>query len=51
MPAGTTGRKKREYVKDKLNELAASSKKKNIRDLYRGLNKFKRSCQPRISER
>jgi hypothetical protein len=30
--------KKREYLKDKINELAANSKNKNIRDLYRGIN-------------
>jgi hypothetical protein len=24
-----------------------SSKNKNIRDLYRGINEFKRGCQPR----
>jgi Fe-S cluster assembly ATPase SufC len=30
--------KKREYLKDKINELATNSKKKNIRDLYRGIN-------------
>jgi hypothetical protein len=28
--------KKREYLKDKINELTANSKTKNIRDLYRG---------------
>jgi hypothetical protein len=28
----------REYLKDKINELATSSKSKNIRDLYRGIN-------------
>jgi hypothetical protein len=33
--------KKREYLKDKINELAANSKNKNIRDLYRGINEFK----------
>jgi hypothetical protein len=33
--------KKREYLKDKINELAANSKNKNIRDLYRGINGFK----------
>jgi hypothetical protein len=27
--------KKREYLKDKINELATNSKNKNIRDLYR----------------
>jgi hypothetical protein len=28
--------KKREYLKDKINELAMISKNKNIKDLYRG---------------
>jgi hypothetical protein len=39
--------KKREYMKDRINELATNSKKKNIRDLYRGINEFKRGYQPR----
>jgi hypothetical protein len=30
--------KKREYLKDKINELATNSKNKNIRHLYRGIN-------------
>jgi hypothetical protein len=30
--------KKREYLKDKINELATNSRNKNIRDLYRGIN-------------
>jgi hypothetical protein len=30
--------KKREYLKDKINELESNSKKRNIRDLYRGVN-------------
>jgi hypothetical protein len=34
--------KKREYLKDKINELETNSKIKNIRDLYRGINEFKR---------
>jgi hypothetical protein len=33
--------KKREYLKDKINELATNSKNKNIRDLYRGINRLK----------
>jgi chemotaxis methyl-accepting protein methylase len=33
--------KKREYLKEKINELASNSKIKNIRDLYRGINEFK----------
>jgi hypothetical protein len=28
----------REYLKDKINELATNRKNKNIRDLYRGIN-------------
>jgi hypothetical protein len=39
--------KKREYLKDKINELATNSKNKNIRDLYRGINVFQRDYQPR----
>jgi hypothetical protein len=34
--------KKWEYLKDKIKELATNSKNKNIRDLYRGINEFKR---------
>jgi hypothetical protein len=29
---------KREYLKDKINELVMNSKNKNIRDLYRGIH-------------
>jgi hypothetical protein len=39
--------KKREYLKDKIVELATNSKNKNIRDLYREINNFKRGYQPR----
>jgi hypothetical protein len=35
--------KKQEYLKKKLNELKTNSKNKNIRDLYRGINEFKKS--------
>jgi hypothetical protein len=41
------GNKKREYLKDKINELATSSKNKNMRGLHRGISKFKRGYQPR----
>jgi hypothetical protein len=34
--------KKWEYLKDNINELAINGKKKNIRNLYRGINEFKR---------
>jgi hypothetical protein len=39
--------KKREYLKDKVNELTLNSKNKNIRDLYRGINYFKKGYQSR----
>jgi hypothetical protein len=39
--------KKREYLKEKINELATDSKNKNIRGLYRGIRKFKKGYQPR----
>jgi hypothetical protein len=39
--------KKREYLKDKINELETNNKNKNIRDLYRGINLFKKGYQPR----
>jgi hypothetical protein len=39
--------KKREYLKDKISELATNSKNKNIRDLYRGINEFSRGYHPR----
>jgi hypothetical protein len=37
--------KKREYMEDKIDELATNSK--NKRDLYRGINEFKKGYQPR----
>jgi hypothetical protein len=39
--------KQRKYLKDKINELATNSMNKIIRDLYRGINKFKRGYQLR----
>jgi hypothetical protein len=39
--------KEREYLKNRINELESNSKNKNIRDLYRGINKFKKGYQPR----
>jgi hypothetical protein len=38
---------KREYLEDRTNELAMDTKNKNMRDLYRGINEFKRGYQPR----
>jgi hypothetical protein len=39
--------KKGEYLKDKIDELATNSKNKNIRDLHREINEFKKGYQPR----
>jgi hypothetical protein len=41
--------KKREYLKGKINELETNNKNKNIRELYRGINEFKKGYQPRIN--
>jgi hypothetical protein len=41
--------KKREYLKDKINELESNSKNKNIRELYRDINEFKKGNQPRTN--
>jgi hypothetical protein len=39
----------REYLKDKINELATNSKNRNIRDLYRGISEFKRDINRDIT--
>jgi hypothetical protein len=39
-------KKRREYQKDKINELAAHNKNKKTRDLYGGKNEFKKGYQP-----
>jgi hypothetical protein len=39
--------KKKEYLKDKINELATGSKHMIIRDLCRGINDLRRGYQPR----
>jgi hypothetical protein len=41
--------KKREYLKGKINVLETNNKNKKIRDLYRGINEFKKGYQPRIN--
>jgi hypothetical protein len=41
--------KKREYLRGKINELESNNKNKNIIDLYRGINEFKKGYQPRIN--
>jgi hypothetical protein len=45
-------KKEKQYMKDKINELAMNSKNKNIRDLYRGIHYFKRAInREKSSER
>ena len=39
--------KKKAYLRAKIEELETNSKIKNIRDLYRGINDFKKGYQPR----
>jgi hypothetical protein len=41
--------KKREYLKGKINELETNNKNKNIRDLYKGINEFKKGYQPSVN--
>jgi hypothetical protein len=41
--------KKRECLKGKINELETNNIKKNIRDLYRDINEFKKGYHPTIS--
>ena len=41
--------KKKAYLKAKIEELETNSKIKNIRDLYRGINDFKKGYQPRAN--
>jgi hypothetical protein len=48
-PVELPGQKKREYLKNKIIELATSSKNKNIRDLYKGTSEFKKCYQPRTN--
>jgi hypothetical protein len=45
--ASRTFRTKKGNLKNKINELETDSKNKNIRDLYRGINEFKKGYQPR----
>ena len=41
--------KKKAYLRAKIEELETSSKIQNIRDLYRGINDFKKGYQPRCN--
>jgi len=39
--------KKKAYLRAKIEEIETNSKIQNIRDLYRGINDFKKGYQPR----
>ena len=41
--------KKKAYLRDKIEKLETNSKIQNIRDLYRGINYFKKGYQPRCN--
>jgi hypothetical protein len=41
--------KKREYLKNKINEIELNNKNKNIRDMYKGITEFKKSYQPKTN--
>jgi hypothetical protein len=41
--------KKREYLRGKIDDLESNNKNKNIRDIYRGVNQFKKGYQPTIN--
>jgi hypothetical protein len=42
-------KKKRKYLKEKINELVTNNKNRNIRDLFRGINEFKKGYQPELT--
>jgi len=46
-----SGPKKREHLKEKINDLETNSKNKNknIRDLYKGIHEVKKGYQPRTN--
>jgi hypothetical protein len=41
--------KRRKYLKDNINDLAANNKKKNTRDLYGDINEFEKCYQIRTN--
>jgi hypothetical protein len=44
-----SGKKKKEYLEAKINELETNSKNKNITDWCRGINDFKMAYEPRTN--
>jgi len=47
--AGISGKKKKAYLRAKIEELETNSKIQNFGDLYRGINDFKKGYQPRCN--
>ena len=47
--ADISGKKKKAYLETEIEELETNSKIKNIRDLNRGNNDFKKGYQPRTN--
>jgi C4-type Zn-finger protein len=47
--SGIIKKKKKEFLKAKIEELETNSKIKNIRDLCRDINDFKKDYQPRTN--
>jgi len=45
--AGISGKKKKAYLRAKIEELETNSKIKYITDLYRSISDFKKGYQPR----
>jgi hypothetical protein len=45
--SGTLRNKMGKYLKSKINELETNSKNRNIRNIKRGINEFKKGYQPR----
>ena len=43
----TFKKKKRDYLKEKVNKLEENSKNKTIQEMYQGINEFKKGYQPR----
>ena len=43
--------KRKEYLKDQIDELETKRKIRNIRDLYRGISDFQKGYQPRTNIR
>jgi hypothetical protein len=40
---------KRQHLKGKINKVETNNKNKNIRDMYRDINQFKKGYQPRLN--